>query len=200
MESPSSSEGDKKKLEDDVYYLDPGVSYVFTDDRPDNAYKAFKYHIERGANGLLITRLHPARVEGVYNIWNLPIIWLARIDDTESRNYMELEYTADGTDWIQMVRTINPERLLKIHTTVIEFLKKGGENIVLLDGIEYLVFQNDFRSILKFLHLVNEHIVMNNARFVLPVNPRTLETKELAYLEREFEKLDIRKRREKVGW
>ena len=57
----------------------------------------------------------------------------------------------------------------------------------MIDGIEYLVLQNDFRSIMKFIQLINEDVAISGSILILPVNPKALETKEMGYLERELQ-------------
>jgi archaellum biogenesis ATPase FlaH len=61
--------------------------------------------------------------------------------------------------------------------------------VILLDGIEYLVSNNDFNKVLRVIDQVNDHISQCKALMIIPVDPRAFEQKELALLERNMEKI-----------
>ena len=56
--------------------------------------------------------------------------------------------------------------------------------MILLDGIEYLMINNEFARILHFLEYVNEQIALRRAALILSVDERAFDAKELAYIER----------------
>jgi len=62
--------------------------------------------------------------------------------------------------------------------------------VILLDGIEYLMINNDFARILHFLEYVNEQIALHRAALILSVDERAFDAKELAYIERNTVALD----------
>ncbi len=65
--------------------------------------------------------------------------------------------------------------------------------MVLLDGLEYLVSNNDFNKVLRVIDQVNDHISQSTSRMILPVDPRAFEPKEVALLERNMEKVQLSK-------
>lgn len=69
---------------------------------------------------------------------------------------------------------------------ITEFLHKAEDAVVLLEGLEYLITENDFPHVIKALHALSDAIVLANARLLLPFNPKTISEKELSILEREF--------------
>lgn len=72
------------------------------------------------------------------------------------------------------IQAINPVHILKIHTTLKAFLDAKRKAAVLLDGLEYLIVQNDFISVM-----------------LIPVNPDALEQKQLGILERDCVRMNI---------
>ncbi len=150
--------------------LAPGNSYLFTDKGVAKAYEAFKRLLEEGRRGLVITRTHPVRVQQQYGL-DCPIMWIAKNIKTN---------TGVG------VINLEPTRLMKIHSTVSDFIKVNPGSVVLLDGLEYLITENGFSSVMKAVQLTNEEVAMSGALLLVPIDPRTMETQQLGYLEREF--------------
>src|SRR2546426_521482 len=62
--------------------------------------------------------------------------------------------------------------------------EEGPRAVILLDGIEYLMINNDFARILHLLEYVNEQIALHRAAMILSVDERAFDAKELAYIER----------------
>jgi len=91
--------------------------------------------------------------------------------------------------------SLEPTRLMKIHSTISDFIKATKGSVVLLDGLEYLITENGFSPVMKAIQLTNEEVAMNGAFLLVPVDPRTLETQQLGYLEREFTLPDENARR-----
>ena len=73
--------------------------------------------------------------------------------------------------------------------TITKFVHDNQNGVVLLDGIEYLVSNNDFNKVLRMVDQVNDHILQSTSRLILPVDPRAFDQKELALLERSMEKV-----------
>jgi hypothetical protein len=148
--------------------LKSGSSYLFTDKGVVRAFDAFKKLISEGRRGLVITRSHPSRVQQLYSL-DCPIMWIAK-SSKPSGGVLSLE----------------PTRLMKIHSTISDFIKANPGSVVLLDGLEYLVTENGFAPVMKAIQLTNEEVAMSGAFLLVPIDPRTLETQQLGLLEREF--------------
>ncbi|UCE44970.1 MAG: DUF835 domain-containing protein [Methanobacteriota archaeon] len=145
-----------------------GASYIFTDNGVPRAFEQFKRLLADGRRGLVITRTHPSRVQ-LAHVLDCPIMWIAK-----------------NTKATSGVLSLEPTRLMKIHSTIADFVKATKGAVVLLDGLEYLITENGFTSVMKAIQLTNEEVAMNDAFLLVPVDPRTLETQQLGYLEREF--------------
>jgi hypothetical protein len=149
--------------------LSNGSSYLFADKGVAEAYEALKKLLAEGRRGLVITRTHPSRVQQLYGL-DCPVMWIAKSIKTASSGVINIE----------------PTRLMKIHSTISDFIKANPGAIVLLDGLEYLITENGFAPVMKAIQLTNEEVAMSGAMLLVPIDPRTLETQQLGYLEREF--------------
>ncbi|MBU7046848.1 MAG: DUF835 domain-containing protein [Theionarchaea archaeon] len=67
------------------------------------------------------------------------------------------------------------------------FVKTNTKCAILLDGLEYLILQNDFDTVLKFIYTVMDYIALHNAILLLPLSPQTLSQSQIKMLERELE-------------
>ncbi len=93
--------------------LKSGSSYLFTDKGVVRAFEAFKKLISDGRRGLVITRSHPSRVQQLYSL-DCPIMWIAK-SSKPSGGVLSLE----------------PTRLMKIHSTISDFIKANPGSVVL---------------------------------------------------------------------
>jgi archaellum biogenesis ATPase FlaH len=57
----------------------------------------------------------------------------------------------------------------------------------LLDGIEYLITNNNFLTVLRLVQSLRDQIAVNKATLLLSVNPSTLDSHQLNLLEREVD-------------
>jgi hypothetical protein len=144
--------------------LEPGSCYLIEEKRPEVSYRLFSTLVASKTPGLVITRQHPARMRQELNNADAGIIWLSHTPGEDFHNP-----TAIGT-------------LAKVIQKFIE--DNGGEGVVLLDGLEYMVINNGFLQTLMFVEHVNEFVMQRKAVLLLPVDPDALEAKELALLKR----------------
>lgn len=81
------------------------------------------------------------------------------------------------------------DKMAELMKHIENFTKSKDSTIVLLDGAEYLATRHDFSMVLKFLHDLKEVIARHGSRLLLPINPAALSERDVALLERDFEKL-----------
>jgi two-component system cell cycle response regulator len=162
------------------YNLSMGRSYVVEESPPDISFDAFVNIIStttgeppRKAVGLAVSRQHPDLIRQKYGLEQTPVFWLA---------------TRTGQD------VISPTNLGILTHTLIQFIEENPSGVILLDGLEYLVSNNDFNKVLRVIDQVNDHISQSKAVMIIPVDPRAFDQKELALLERNMEKLASRAR------
>jgi hypothetical protein len=137
--------------------------------KADASYRMFIDEMERGGRGLLITNLHPNQVKEKYGDIKAPIMWLSG---------------QPGQD------RLDPIALTIIQHTMVDFLQKGENSILLLDGLDYLISENQLDKVLKIIYAVHDAVVVSGAKFIVPIDPRTIEAKDLAFIEKEFVVID----------
>lgn len=75
---------------------------------------------------------------------------------------------------------------MKINTILSSFINSTTKDkIILLDGLEYLIGQNDFETIMRFIQLVNELVNTSNTCILVPIHPAALTERQKGLLERE---------------
>ncbi|HLE46513.1 MAG TPA: DnaA/Hda family protein [Thermoplasmata archaeon] len=157
----------KAKVEDAERVLKPGAAYLVKEERPTDCFRLFAKAASSGDGGLLITRSNPKRVREKFDLGVARILWLT---DRES--------TTEDTI---------PPVLERIIYEIEEFMKKGSRGAVLIDGIEYLVSNNSFDAVLKFLRRLIDHVSETRFTFLLSLSPATMKEQEVKILEREME-------------
>jgi hypothetical protein len=146
---------------------DLGTSFIL---KTKNSAKAFKIYMDlkerKSSNGMIISRVFPERLRTKHGVDDSVFLWLSREEIAES---------------------IDPSDLEKLEFLVYDFVSSHKNAIVLLDGIEYITTHNTFEDTLKFLQSLNDHIILNKATLIIPLDPASLDKKELSLLERELE-------------
>lgn len=139
-----------------------GISYLVEEAEPVKSYRIFSKLLGFG-RGLCITRLPEDKIRERYGL-NFEHLWLTKAKTPHSIDPVELE------------------GLMQLLTSFLE----EGRRIILLDGIEYLIIQNNYKTILKFIQSLNSTVIVKKSVLIIPVNPSALDPKELAFLEREM--------------
>jgi hypothetical protein len=85
---------------------------------------------------------------------------------------------------------IEPTNITRLSLRIQEFLKEHKNGTIVFDGLEYLTSQNDFSTILHFIQLVNDKIMISDSKLILSLNPNAFRPNELAMIEREMESLE----------
>ena len=147
--------------------LRAGRSYLVEEDRPDLAYKLLAGAVQGSQGGLLITRTNPRRVREQFPLESVTVLWLT--DREGSRE-----------------ETIAPA-LERIVYEIERFMSKHPRGSVMLDGIEYLVSNNSFDAVLRFVRRLVDSVSEGHFRFLISLGPATVKEQELKMLEREMD-------------
>ncbi|QLH75218.1 MAG: DUF835 domain-containing protein [Methanomassiliicoccales archaeon] len=148
------------------HILVDGNSYLMQMDDTAQAYEIFLEQVSLGRRGMIIAREYPEKIKKKYGIDHIPFLWLSF--------EREKKYTRE------------PTNIPLIYSEVKNFLDTTPKAIVLLSGIEYLISQNNFVKVLKFVQLLNENVSTTDGILLLPISPNTMNQKEVALLEREL--------------
>ncbi len=153
------------------YTLKNGTSYLVAGEKPDLAFGMFSNAVKGGASGLCVTRTYPDEVSEDYDVGDSPVLWLSR--DSRRAN-------------------ISPTNLGAIILEAQRFLKKeeGKETIMMLDGLEYLIVQNDFSKVIKFVQTLKDTISVGGSKLLIPFNLAALEESRRALLTRDLELIE----------
>jgi predicted ATPase len=139
-------------------------SYLFKGSNIGKSFQTLKELVQQEKMGLCITREHPDIIKEHYELTNTEIYWLTR----------------SGTEF----PSVDPSKIEKLRWIIKDFVNKNKNSVVLIDGLEYLILQNNFNSVLKFIELLKDDVALNDAVLLLPINPDTLEPQQIALLER----------------
>lgn len=156
------------------YNLIPGRTYVVEESPSDISFDAFVNIVSTSTNGsrktfgLVVSRQHPDLIKQKYGLEATPIYWLA---------------TKTGDE------VVSPTNLSILTHMLVKFVEENPSGVMLLDGLEYLVSNNDFNKVLRVIDQVSDHISLSKAVLIIPVDPRAFAPKELALLERNVEKI-----------
>lgn len=152
-----------------------GRGHIVKERTPDRSFMIFQELVEQGATGLCITRILPDDLRETYGMENVRFVWLTR---------SEKKATVLGALGAEE-EFVSPTNLAGLATILIGFMEAGG-NVILLEGIEYLITQNSFSPVLKFLMNINEKALLRNVTFLLSVSPSTMDIKEYQQISREI--------------
>lgn len=141
----------------------PGNIYLFKERKPDRTFRISRQFSDAGKRVFCVTRLHPDQLRENYGIPPEKVLWLSN---------------AVGE------RNVNPQNVGILTDVLIKFFEKERGVVLVLEGLEYLILQNDFPKILKFVNYLYEAVTMNKGVLLSTIDPRAFSTQELAFLEK----------------
>ncbi len=89
--------------------------------------------------------------------------------------------------WITKLNVDNgvpPTKLAPLLQYIVD--KADGDTVVLIDCVEYLIIENEFKAAFKFMTTLKDHLSAKGATLILIINRKTIDKRELALLEKEF--------------
>jgi hypothetical protein len=146
--------------------LHGGACLLVEGKKSDAAYDMFMNEIAAGSEGILVSRIHPDQLKERYGLVKTPIIWLA---------------SQPGP------MRIDPTSLSILQHTIVDFLQKGSNVVVLLDGLEYLISNNAVDKVLRLVYSLRDAVVISQSRLLIPLDPDILGERDRALFERELE-------------
>lgn len=147
--------------------LTKGRAYLFESASPDRMFESVVQEMGDGMSALIVTRIHPDQLRARYQLTQTPIIWLAM---------------SPGPD------RVDPSNIQLLTHMTMEFVRKGP-SLIALEGLEYLMLNNDLNKVLKFLGQLRDEVIVEGSILLVSVDPRTLTERQKAILERELEVL-----------
>ncbi|MFW5952723.1 MAG: class I tRNA ligase family protein [Candidatus Natronoplasma sp.] len=137
--------------------LPEGVSksstYLIEEKTSDRSFRLLKDILKTGETGLCVTRDYPEKVKKKYDLEDIEMIWLSNVDRED---------------------VIRPKSLEKLSLALENFLARTG-GVILLKGMEYLITNNDFRTVLNLVQSIKDQVAVNESILLIPVNPAIIE-------------------------
>lgn len=149
------------------YRLELQEVYLIEEERPEKAYDMFADLVKHGFKGFGICRMHPGKIREKYALERTPMMWLSEIERRQ-------------------VEHVGPQDIPKLIYLVAEFIKRAQPAVVILEGVEYLVVQNDFKTVLKLLHTLSDYVATSQSILLLPANPDAFPDHQYIMLRRAF--------------
>jgi hypothetical protein len=143
--------------------VEKGFIYLVKEKRPNISFAMFKEATAHGAKGMLVAREHPNRLKQMHEFEAAKILWLTR---------------RVGVDHI------DPTELSLLNLEITKFVQGTPKSVVLLEGLEYIITQNDFETVLRFVNHLHDFVLAHDCAVIIIIDPRVLSTRELALLER----------------
>ncbi|MBX8636681.1 MAG: DUF835 domain-containing protein [Thermoplasmata archaeon] len=167
----SGSTGELPDIADEVDALisngriQPGSAVIIQEKKPHLSYALIRRLSSEGMKCMIIGREPPERVQSVrfIRINEEDVIWLT---------------TLVGR------RCVNPTHLGSVQNALTKFIDSNRRGIVLIDGLEYLISNNGFDAVLRFINKIEDMIITTGTTVVVSVDPRTLDAQHLALIER----------------
>lgn len=146
-----------------------GHSYLVREESTTQTTRMLVEHISDRHKGLLFTRAQPTRAMGNRALPNTPIVWMTNTETGEP--------------------TVKPHDLAGITHKVRDFIADNQESIIVIQRLDYLMTENDFVSVLRMIHTLNDIIFESRATLLVGIDPSTVSAIELTRLRKELREL-----------
>lgn len=147
--------------------LKMGLNYLLYEERPDDSFKLIE-KLSKEHPALCITTIYPAKLRKMYDLDDTAIVWLT---DSEG-----------GED------TVRPERLdFELSRGVMNFLTENSGCVVLIEGCEYLMLENDFKNVKKFFKRINDLASVNESTVIVTMSPEAFDRETVAAFSKDFD-------------
>jgi len=146
--------------------LERGSSYLLPDEKPDRAFQILASEIAHGGKALVIARLYPDEVRKRYGLKDVPVLWL-------SRGYGK--------------ETVNPTNLGALVQDIERFMSGKEDSVVLLDGIEYLLVQNNPQKVVKFIQVLVDSASVHRSKLLVSFDVKSVSEAVRALITRDLQ-------------
>ena len=146
-----------------------GFSYTISEEKPSIAFATLADIIGAGFDALVISREHPSQLREKYDLGNADIRWLTQVVGNNN---------------------LDPSKLSVITSAIMSFLEKKTNAAVFIDGLEYLLVNNNVIRVIAMMENVMQKVVDSGAVVIAAVNKLTFDQKDLAMISKLFEDID----------
>ena len=146
-----------------VRELAPRNTYVIWSTDSRKGYELIVQGLSQGLEGLIITRKPPEMIKPTYGLKNTAMVWLS---------------TATGGE------AIHPANTGILTDTIVRFIEKGKNTIILVDGFESIVTYTNFNKALQTLDHLKDVVMATDSRLIVTIDRRTMSDKEASLIEK----------------
>src|SRR5436309_946387 len=122
--------------------------------QPGKAWAPLTAALDDGFDGLYVTRQHPNHVDKRHGPKTLKVVWLS---------------TTLGRDYV------DPHNLGALTNLINAFTDTPRQTAILLDGLEYLMINNDYARVLKFVEYLREIVMQRKCVLLVSVDDRAFD-------------------------
>jgi hypothetical protein len=162
-----------------------GSRYLIKEGKVEKSLSLFSNILAKGIQGLCISRTPPDMLRKVLPTETV-FLWLTRSETPVEEPLLPMSGVAIKEKPDASFKT---EDLVKLSSAVKKFFSERKSGAILLEGVEYLIAENDFPAVLKFIHFLTDIVVEHNSYLVVCVEPQALEPKQLKQLEKEMSEI-----------
>ncbi len=151
----------------DASKLISGLSYLVEENRADKCYRLYKALQDQGKSGFAVARTNPKLLERTYGLKKEDLAWLTDRDVGSAVKRL-------------------PPSLESIIYAIEEFIDENPDGVVLLDGIEYLIGNNTFNPVIRFLRRLVDKVSTTELVLLVALTPETLDSNQVTLMERDL--------------
>jgi hypothetical protein len=144
-----------------------GLSYLIEEQRADKIYHIFNALKKADKIGFAISRTNPKLIQRTYKVDITEFMWLTDRD-------------VGGE-----IRSVPPS-LESIIYYIEEFIDKYPEGVILMDGLEYLIGNNTFNPVIRFLRRLVDKISTTQCILLVSLARETLDSSQVTLLEKDL--------------
>jgi len=144
----------------------PG-GYLVPEERSVAVFEIYRKLCTLGARGMVVTRTRPDLIQEQFKVEG-KCLWLT---------------TSEGKKGA--FERISPSDFPGLTSSIAHFLEGGGNAALVLEGLEYLVSQSRFESVLKFVQNLNDKVAASESYLLISVNPSALKEMDYKQLQKE---------------
>ncbi len=162
--APSSVGGARNFAAEAVFEY--GCTYAVFEETAEKSISLFEVALKKGLRGICFTREYPDKLSRKHDLAGATVIWLSNIGSQNS---------------------IRPKDLEKITLQCNEALN-ASQCIIMIDGLEYLITNNGFISVLKLLQFLRDATAVNSSILIISINQHAIKDSEVSLLRREVDR------------
>jgi predicted ATPase len=144
-------------------------TFLVKEPKSEFCLKVFSTIVATGRNGLCISRVPPDQLNELSANQNTKVFWLSSKPGEQSL----------------------PPSLTKLSHEINQFISSNPNSFILIDGLEYLISHLEFNKVLRFVNELVDSMAVRKSILLMPINPLTIDPKQLALLERNMNTLDM---------